>query len=179
MSIWNEQTDALLRKLHADGLPFSLIGDEIAKTFDVHCTRNSAIGRAARLGLQKREERKPAQTSLFGFGRVKPRSPRPPRASRQAPILEAEISELPPDHSDCAVDIMHLDSARTLCRWPLGDPSATMLYCGANSVEGSSYCPRHHAIAYPKPVKISEEERERRRQLGRRMARINNGQRAA
>jgi hypothetical protein len=40
------------------------------------------------------------------------------------------------------------------CRWPLGLPSAEMLYCGAATVNGSSWCQHHHARVWQRvPVK--------------------------
>lgn len=40
------------------------------------------------------------------------------------------------------------------CRWPIGEPSAPdFRYCGAKQITGvkTSYCARHHHMAYEQP----------------------------
>lgn len=79
------------------------------------------------------------------------------------------IMELPPDDSPCAVTLFDLGPRH--CRWPITRDGAPMMYCGADQITeiNSSYCGRHSRLAFQPASarKISDAERERRRDLGR------------
>lgn len=62
-------------------------------------------------------------------------------------VVEDYAIDLPPDQSDFACTIMDLRAE--MCRWPLGKPSAAMLYCGGPCER--TYCERHSRIAYVGP----------------------------
>jgi hypothetical protein len=70
-----------------------------------------------------------------------------PIKRRPEPEPEAVITDLAPDTSVFAVPIQNLRSS--MCRYPLGMPSADMLYCGAAS--HGPWCPRHRRIVYTRP----------------------------
>jgi GcrA cell cycle regulator len=61
------------------------------------------------------------------------------------PMLATELPTEPA--TSLAVTIMGLTDLT--CRWPLGEPSPTMLYCGAaTDDEKLPYCPFHSQLAY-------------------------------
>lgn len=57
------------------------------------------------------------------------------------------------------VTLMELDMVKA-CRWPLGEPSSPdFRYCGADKIEGRSYCGAHCMAAYTIPRKPVQEKR--------------------
>jgi hypothetical protein len=140
---WTSERDDLLRAMRADGVPFSLIAARFG------CGRNSAIGRAHRLGIvgapRKRSEggrpRKPRSITVpkpnnFAGVNAKRRVDRP-----VAPVCE--VVELPPEpprrpSKRCTI------FAVTGCRFIFGDPrDAGHSYCNAPRIEGLSWCGFH------------------------------------
>ena len=69
---WDDAADAELRKLRADSQSFSQCAAQIG------CTRNAAIGRAHRLGIDRRI---PQKMAMLGKPRPAPLPPEPPRPS--------------------------------------------------------------------------------------------------
>lgn len=117
----------------------------IAAEMDV--SRSAVLGKINRLGLSNRgrgtrrapQEGGRTRIELFPF------------LARVKHVREIEVPKdipLPIDKSQHAVTFEKLDSMH--CRWLLGEPS-DQLYCGDDQKRGSSYCYRHHAIAYTKP----------------------------
>lgn len=115
-------------------------------------TRNMVVGKLHRLGL-----------STAGSTTGKERCPRPaawyePSKPKRGPSVTAtsllrlllrerpEAPDLPPDQSPCAVTILDLNTHT--CRWPIGEPSHVMSYCGAEPFPGVPYCSRHACLAY-------------------------------
>lgn len=162
---WTGERIDRLRSLFAEKLSFSQIAAALGGV-----SRNAVIGKAHRLGLfgayirPKRVndpiQPKPQRTAPIDHGRVKRLvgehvQVRPGQNSSRRKevqvIAPAEIRDLPPDTSEFACTIHELGSVveRDRCRWPLGDPSADMHYCGAPSV--GSWCARHRAIVSGKP----------------------------
>jgi GcrA cell cycle regulator len=128
---WTGEQDDRLRKLRADGVPFT----EIGTTLDV--TRNAAIGRAGRLGL------------LTKRGAPKPRNRSPNRPKVEPRISKQRLAMKRKDKLACPAPAgtkSLLDLAPGDCRWPFGERPYT--FCGARAVAGSSYCARHMGIAY-------------------------------
>jgi hypothetical protein len=166
---WTQEAESALRGMCADGLAYSTISNEISAQFKAFVSRNACIGKAKRLGIsetkpaatvrqpgvrrarsgseRKRRQAKPRSNGfVFGPGNGVPRDP--------------GITDLPPDASVFSVTIEALTESQ--CRWPLGEPSAKMLYCGApaETVPGRGpdgeprtlpYCTRHCRIAYVRP----------------------------
>ena len=133
---WNADALATLKELLAAGRS----SREIAQALGV--TRNAVIGKSRRIGLNWAERkakpplRRPRKRKPLPFiARRKPRAPSGPVHFRD---LEAHH-----------------------CRWIPGEPS-TQLYCGADCVQGSSYCGMHTRAAYARPLsKWTESDRER------------------
>lgn len=104
-------------------------------------TRNTIIGRMKRLGTPprtrkgnpwKRNERRRAAYALS----AKPH-PRPTLVRREPPQSEGPTNP-----------VSIADLTDHTCRWPLGEPSATMLYCGAYPIPYSPYCQNHTRMAF-------------------------------
>lgn len=161
---WNDVRVAALKRLAADGLSASQIGNEIG------VSRGAVIGKLARLGVPLA-----GAWTVPMAPRIKP-PPQPRRATVNPPHPEPhhrpatrrtvirparagiyggevetvevpEARDLPPDESAFACTIVDLTDAT--CHWPLGDPSdiATFRYCGADA-DGRRYCLRHHRLAH-------------------------------
>lgn len=146
MSTWSEERVETLKQRVADGLSASQIGNEFG------VTRNTIMGKASRLGLR---------WLCLPRGYVRPATPRPrkPSITVNAMLLQrlarekiaaaaraAMATDLPPDLSPCAIPFLKAGAEH--CRWPLTEPTAGMLVCGAGKVAGA-YCARHARIAYP------------------------------
>ncbi len=161
---WTDAMVARLKVLHSEDQPFSEIALKMSKDFRVSMSRNAAIGKASRLGLVARKPQPNSVVSPRRPRRARPMSYSVPRRKSlldQAEQLTAgEAVRLPPDQSPCAVSFMQLE--RHHCRWPIDGAGGMMMYCGADTLEGGSYCPRHHRISYHNPVRISVEEKARR-----------------
>ena len=150
---WTDERIAQLRTLHADGLSFGQIGGELG------CTRNAAICKAARIGLEKRSH----AANGYQSSRPRPQRRRPWKPLPDAAELHPGTAELIAlaDQPRNPVTFAGLQSQH--CRWPIGDPlSSDFVFCGADKLDGLSYCARHCSIAYHAAPRVSEAERELR-----------------
>ena len=137
MTFWTDEIVEKLRTLHAEKVSFSLIAVALG------CTKNAAIGKALRLGLPRRE--RPINYNKAANKAKKIRIA--PRMSRETHLMHvAEWSNLPLNQSENAVSLLEIKSRQ--CRWPLNDPGPGFLFCGAEQLEDSSYCCRHHLQAH-------------------------------
>jgi GcrA cell cycle regulator len=126
-----------------------LSAGQIARLMD--CTRNAIIGRCWRLRLQlagskglrefdqeyKRKHHRPPPASAKPLWKPRPRQARkkPAGAPGSRPVPIMRLTE-------------------KTCRWPLwaqDAPSVLRMYCGADVVDGLSYCPHHARLAFVKP----------------------------
>lgn len=166
---WTDTRVDALRQLVADGWTATEISQQLG------VGRGAVIGKITRMGLQLTGAYTPAKPPSPRHAGIKPakpsverRAPLSPRRLKPANgrvrihtgggaafrgqvevIQDVEITDLPPDQSEFACTIAEL--ADDMCRWPLGDPSADMRYCGAPSV--GPWCPRHRCIVFNKPEK--------------------------
>lgn len=91
----------------------------------------------ARPGTPIRSSRKPALDKAWFRG--KPHNDLPPRV----------VLNNPADHAIPEWQRVRLfDFTPHTCRWPIGEPSWEMSYCGAETNGRRSYCAEHHARAY-------------------------------
>jgi GcrA cell cycle regulator len=144
--LWTVQRTELLTKLWSDGLSASRIAAELGGI-----TRNTVIGKVHRLGLPKRAKKaKPwvvAGVHERTWHRRQAKARQRPFVLDEARFWRDIALDLPPAVPPAtAVSIGELEDHH--CRWPLGEPGADMLYCGADKVLAVSYCPFHHALAY-------------------------------
>lgn len=145
---WTAERTDTLKSLWSRGLSASRIAGELGGI-----TRNAVIGKVHRLGLSKRAAPIVRRTYDDCAPRPRKRMVRLDhfRASTPETASEPEISDLPADHSDCAVSFFALTNQT--CRWPLGDPADldAMTFCGAVPADDRPYCHRHCRIAYQPP----------------------------
>jgi GcrA cell cycle regulator len=147
---WDDESIAELKRLHAEGLSYSEIGAALEEKFNVICSRNSAIGKALRLGLDKR---KPA-----GNRNPTPRGPRRQHTRMHGFHPSPSIKQSQPEPAMIDDQQIPQEQRRNLfdlenhhCRWPVGDVGTPeFFFCGHPSADVDRcrpYCARHAAIA--------------------------------
>lgn len=154
---WDDDREALLRKLHGEGLSASQIATRICATgFDV--TRNAVIGKANRMGLtggdkprrstSSARKRKPkggnALNMVFGG-----------QTGRKSAKLFLEAEPFTPG-PEIVIPISERRVLKDLqddqCRWPIGDPQHTDFhFCNRTKFAGLPYCAHHAHRAYQPP----------------------------
>jgi GcrA cell cycle regulator len=144
--LWTTERVDTLRKLHADGMAFSLIGVQLG------VSRNAVIGKASRLGLDARPHfnnapiRKldPEERARRLAQRNEHRNAvqRLYRKLRAPPEPLPEPTSAPPEF----LGIGLLDLERNHCRYPRGE-GTDILFCG-QPVERGSYCGHCYRIMY-------------------------------
>lgn len=157
-SSWTDEKVAMLKKMHADGTEYPLIGAALGMT------RHAVAGKAFRLGLPKREVSQSPRRSRGGQGRadrdrsttmrIKKLRVRGP-ANGGAQIVECVVREPDPEIAEfnAAVPIGQrctlLELTDETCHFPIGevgDPG--FFFCGAAIPEGSIYCGYHARVCY-------------------------------
>lgn len=129
---WTDERVSQLKELWALGASCSQIAAKIGGI-----SRNSVIGKANRLGLERRKVVKSAP---------KPKGRRKWKPKR--PVMDLFEDTLPP------IDFIGIQFAETnqfTCMYPEGDGSH-MLFCGQPRKDGSSYCPTHYRLCHQKPT---------------------------
>jgi GcrA cell cycle regulator len=145
---WTDEIVAEFKNLHAQALPFGVIGEKLTDQFRVYISRSACIGKARRLGLEKRKperpkevkQRRPHRTYKFESPSIMPRPPDP------VP---------PPKIGDMDIPLSQRKSLLQLqnhhCRWPVGEVgSPDFFFCGSSTADlrkGRPYCAAHHRIA--------------------------------
>jgi hypothetical protein len=162
-SFWTSDRIEILRRLHADGLSASEIGQQLG------CTRNAVIGKFHRLQLtgtrpasvRRKNCRKAAQ---HGAAMRRMRAGRPPQRPKVEPIKEPAPKRKPvtivpgagaPVCFDCLGD--------GDCKAVVSAHGERTMYCGHTrglnwKGERSSYCATHHAL-YLIPPKLPQNTR--------------------
>lgn len=138
---WSDERVERLRALWAAKPQMSCAQIGLA----IGISRSAVIGKAHRLKLPKRESgRQPGQQQRKPRARVSGRS----EESVLHNILRARpsVPDLPPDQSDCAVRLLNAKFGQ--CRYPLSGAGPDLLFCGAPSIEGISWCPRHARVVF-------------------------------
>lgn len=133
---WTDDRVHTLTRLWRDGLSAS----QIARALAGGVTRNAVIGKVHRLGLSGRA--KPRAPALRPRRQTRPRRPIRRAAAVRRPAPSPPV-EPPPQIGSATI----LSVRRGQCRWPIGDPLADGLLCGAPAVRGA-YCAGHAEIAY-------------------------------
>ncbi len=120
-NVWNDERLNELKKLWAEGLSISQIGEALG------VSRNSIAGKAHRMGLPKR----PSPISK-------------PKVDTANPELVVEEQGLP-----LRLELRQLIWSRNKCCWPTGDPKKNgFLFCSDTVVPGKPYCLTHCQEAY-------------------------------
>lgn len=120
-NVWTDERLEKLKKLWAQGLSISQIGEALG------VSRNAIAGKAHRMGLPKR----PSPIS-------KPKAEKP----KVEPVVEEQ--DLP-----LRLELRQLVWSRSKCCWPTGDPKKNgFVFCGDTVVPGKPYCLPHCKEAY-------------------------------
>ena len=103
-------------------------------------TRNAVIGKANRLGLDKRPS---------------PIKKTDAKKTAKPTKFEATVKKSKKDSAKVAdKSFSILDIKENMCRWPLGDPKDDDFhFCGKHAVDGCSYCEGHATEAYQVPTR--------------------------
>lgn len=131
-SPWTDQRVTLLRKLWAEGY----VAHFIAVQLGGGLTKNAVIGKALRIGLEKRRTGAPVSPESERAHVPRPVRPQIDRVWR--PFLGIALLDLEREH----------------CRYPKdkGQGRAEFVFCGQPIQAGSSYCGHHHGICYGRSI---------------------------
>ena len=120
-NVWTDERLEELKKLWAQGLSISQIGEALG------VSRNAIAGKAHRMGLPKR----PSPISK-------------PKAEKPKVESVVEEQDLP-----LRLELRQLVWSRSRCCWPTGDPKKNgFVFCGDTVVPGKPYCLPHCKEAY-------------------------------
>lgn len=166
-TLWPEEKTDKLKQMVADGIPFSKIAEEIGMT------RSSCIGKASRLGLSIRDlpwKNNPNYINQKKLAKIASEERRKERAAQKAKerferkldaidkwtignTRERRHGSLPPRPPIAPVSVGPLNltmgalSSAELhleCRYITNDDMSAPLYCGHQTVNGSSWCEFHY-----------------------------------
>ena len=147
-SDWAPEHSQALRDLHAKGLSYARIAEELNARFGTNLTRNAALSRGKRIGLVTpkipQERRPPRQYQQAVASRAQPRgvsepSPTEPEKPvvRRAPALRCV---------GISPRLLSFDALEPGdCRYPYGGDKdgEAINFCGHPRRKGSSYCTPH------------------------------------
>ena len=120
-NVWTDERLEELKKLWAQGLSISQIGEALG------VSRNAIAGKAHRMGLPKRPS---------------PISKKKVEKPRVEPVVDEQ--DLP-----LRLELRQLVWSRSKCCWPTGDPKKNgFVFCGDTVVPGKPYCLPHCKEAY-------------------------------
>ena len=120
-NVWTDERLDELKKLWAEGLSISQIGEALG------VSRNAIAGKAHRMGLPKR----PSPISKS-------------KTEKAEPVIVADEQDLP-----LRFELRQLEWSRSKCCWPTGDPKINgFVFCGGSVVPGKPYCLPHCQEAY-------------------------------
>ena len=136
---WNQQKVEDLKKLWNDGVATSRIGEQLG------FTKNAVIGKAFRLGLERRQNsrKKISQPTSFSSTTLyrETSSPSSSISAKKEPIRRREKFSF-------KKSIVGTGNFRS-CQWPIGDPlEEGFHYCGGQNIPTKPYCIEHFKKAY-------------------------------
>ncbi|MDB3863886.1 hypothetical protein N9325_03485 [Alphaproteobacteria bacterium] len=136
---WNQQKVEDLKKLWNDGVATSRIGEQLG------FTKNAVIGKAFRLGLERRQNsrKKISQPTSFSSTTLyrETSSSSSSISVKKEPIRRREKFSF-------KKSIIGTGNFRS-CQWPIGDPlEEGFHYCGGQNIPTKPYCIEHFKKAY-------------------------------
>tara|TARA_Y100001935_G_C17273608_1_gene493378 strand:- start:1064 stop:1531 length:468 start_codon:yes stop_codon:yes gene_type:complete len=135
---WNQQKVDDLKKLWNEGVATSRIGEQLG------FTKNAVIGKAFRLGLERRQNsRKKTSHSqqVSSVTMFRESSPSSQVTMKKEPTRRREKFSF-------KKSIVGTGSFKS-CQWPIGDPlEEGFHYCGAQNIPTKPYCIEHYKKAY-------------------------------
>jgi len=137
---WNQQKVDDLKKLWNEGVATSRIGEQLG------FTKNAVIGKAFRLGLERRQNsRKKTSHSQSVSSVTMYRETSAPGHSQIAPKKEVTRRR---EKFSFKKSIVGTGSFKS-CQWPIGDPlEEGFHYCGGQNIPTKPYCIEHYKKAY-------------------------------
>ena len=137
---WNQQKVEDLKKLWNEGVATSRIGEQLG------FTKNAVIGKAFRLGLERRQNsRKKTAQSQSVSSVTMFRETNVPGNSQITPKREVSRRR---EKFSFKKSIVGTGSFKS-CQWPIGDPLEDGFhYCGAQNIPTKPYCIEHYKKAY-------------------------------
>ena len=137
---WNQQKVEDLKKLWNEGVATSRIGEQLG------FTKNAVIGKAFRLGLERRQNsRKKTAHSQSISSVTMYRETSSPSPSQITPKREVTRRR---EKFSFKKSIVGTGSFKS-CQWPIGDPLEDGFhYCGAQNIPTKPYCIEHYKKAY-------------------------------
>ena len=136
---WNQQKVEDLKKLWNDGVATSRIGEQLG------FTKNAVIGKAFRLGLERRQNsrKKISQPASFSSTTLyrETSTSSSSISVKKDPIRRREKFSF-------KKSIVGTGNFRS-CQWPIGDPlEEGFHYCGGQNIPTKPYCIEHFKKAY-------------------------------
>ena len=137
---WNQQKVDDLKKLWNEGVATSRIGEQLG------FTKNAVIGKAFRLGLERRQNsRKKTAQSQSVSSVTMYRETSAPVHSQITPKREVTRRR---EKFSFKKSIVGTGSFKS-CQWPIGDPlEEGFHYCGGQNIPTKPYCIEHYKKAY-------------------------------
>ena len=137
---WNQQKVDNLKKLWNEGVATSRIGEQLG------FTKNAVIGKAFRLGLERRQNSRKKTTQSQSVSSVTMyRESSTSGHSQIAPKREVTRRR---EKFSFKKSIVGTGSFKS-CQWPIGDPlEEGFHYCGGQNIPTKPYCIEHYKKAY-------------------------------
>ncbi len=137
---WNQQKVDDLKKLWNEGVATSRIGEQLG------FTKNAVIGKAFRLGLERRQNsRKKTSHSQSVSSVTMYRETSAPSHSQITPKRDVTRRREKFSFKKSIVGTGNFKS----CQWPIGDPlEEGFHYCGGQNIPTKPYCIEHYKKAY-------------------------------
>ena len=139
---WNTQKIESLKQLWDDGVATSLIGQQLG------FTKNAVIGKAFRLGLERRQNSRKKNTSeKFSSSTVYRECPSV-QNSNNTTIKPKLVENKKKDKYQFKKSIIGSGSFNK-CQWPIGDPLEDGFhFCEGENIPTKPYCIEHYKQAY-------------------------------
>ena len=137
---WNQQKVDDLKKLWNEGVATSRIGEQLG------FTKNAVIGKAFRLGLERRQNsrKKTAQSQSVSSVTMYRETSAPGNSQI---TTKREVTRRREKFS-FKKSIVGTGSFKS-CQWPIGDPlEEGFHYCGGQNIPTKPYCIEHYKKAY-------------------------------
>ncbi len=147
-SVWDTVPELVgkLKDLLTQKLSMGQIADKLGNGL----SRNAVIGKTRRMGLKMPKAKTAVSAQKVQQARKKTRIH---IASTHVVSTYKEVTEMPAAPADLDIPkqqrrtLMQLESWH--CRYPIGEPEdAQFFFCGAQKIDGSSYCKHHTEICY-------------------------------
>ena len=135
---WNQQKVDDLKKLWNEGVATSRIGEQLG------FTKNAVIGKAFRLGLERRQNSRKKNTQSVSSVTMY-RETSVSSNSQLSPKREVTRRR---EKFSFKKSIVGTGSFKS-CQWPIGDPlEEGFHYCGGQNIPTKPYCIEHYKKAY-------------------------------